>query len=37
VSGAIILLSGMVILARLLYKYPIAKDALLQAADRRSG
>jgi hypothetical protein len=37
VSGAIILLSGMVILARLLYKYPIAKDAQLQAADRRSG
>jgi hypothetical protein len=35
--GTIILLSGMVILAWFLHKYPIAKDAQLQAVDRRVG
>jgi len=37
VLGAVILLSGMVILARFLRKCPIATDAQLQAADRRVG
>jgi hypothetical protein len=37
VLGAIILLSGMVILVRFLRKYPIALDTQLQAADRRAG